>query len=217
MRLFLVRHGQTEWNVLRRAQGHTDIPLDAVGLNQAASVAAALGKIPVDRVVSSDLLRARQTADAIASAKGLEVDIWPDLRERGFGVLEGADFETVRAEIARLAAEENVPEFAVTPKGGENWRQVWDRVSPAAKRLRAMDGDTVVVAHGGTCSLLAAHLIGGGLEASRGFRFGNGTLTEFHRRPDGTLYLVRYDDASHLEIVPLPGSTDGVPAEGSRP
>ena len=63
MRLYLVRHGQTDWNVQKRAQGHTDRPLDETGLQQAKLVGNAFLDLPVQRILTSDLIRAKQTAD----------------------------------------------------------------------------------------------------------------------------------------------------------
>ena len=88
--LLLVRHGQTEWNALGLMQGQTPhVPLTALGHAQAAAAAGELAALRPGALVSSDLLRARQTAEHCARATGLPVTVNPALREQGYGVLEG--------------------------------------------------------------------------------------------------------------------------------
>ena len=84
-RILAVRHGETEWNAQQRIQGHTDIPLNAVGRQQARQLARALAGEAVDAVYSSDLQRARATAQAAAEVLQRPVTLEPGLRERGFG------------------------------------------------------------------------------------------------------------------------------------
>src|SRR5580698_2711061 len=88
--VFLARHGETDWNVAGRWQGHTDVPLNANGRAQALSVAEALRGAGLSGVVSSDLSRARETAKIVGESLGVEVAyLDADLRERTFGVFEG--------------------------------------------------------------------------------------------------------------------------------
>ncbi|MBI5126917.1 histidine phosphatase family protein [Candidatus Roizmanbacteria bacterium] len=91
--LYLVRHGQTEWNVRKLIQGHRDIPLNEKGKEQARKLADELKAIKFDAIYSSDLKRASETAGLIASTKGLDVHISEDLRERDFGKFAGQSFE----------------------------------------------------------------------------------------------------------------------------
>jgi probable phosphoglycerate mutase len=79
--ILLTRHGETDWNLRRRVQGHTDIPLNTTGLAQAAALAEELQAEPLVAVFSSDLARARATAATIADRHGLLVSFVPDLRE----------------------------------------------------------------------------------------------------------------------------------------
>ncbi len=83
--ILLVRHGQTDWNLDRRLQGHTDRPLNDRGREQARALAAELASEPLDAVYSSDLVRAHETARIIAAGRGLDVTAMDDLRERNFG------------------------------------------------------------------------------------------------------------------------------------
>src|SRR5881227_154431 len=96
MRLYLVRHGQTSWNVEQRAQGHTDIPLDEEGLRQADMLGHSFASASVDRVLTSDLIRSVQTAEPIANYSGAPMHIDRRLRERSFGSWEGLPFDEFR-------------------------------------------------------------------------------------------------------------------------
>jgi len=87
--IILIRHGETAWNVEQRVQGHQDIPLNATGQRQAKTLAHALSNEPLDAIVTSDLQRAIQTAQALAIPRGMEIQRDPGLRERSFGAFEG--------------------------------------------------------------------------------------------------------------------------------
>src|SRR5690606_41498851 len=95
--LLLIRHGETAWNLDRRVQGHTDIPLNARGRAQAHSLARALRHEPLAAVYTSDLGRAMATAQPLAQALGLQAQAEPGLRERHFGCFEGR----TQAEVAQ--------------------------------------------------------------------------------------------------------------------
>lgn len=95
-RFYIVRHGQTEWNVQRRVQGHLDSPLTLKGQEQAKIVAQELKSIPFDAIYSSDLLRAKHTAETISLEHKLAVQTHKLLRERNFGKLEGVPIQELR-------------------------------------------------------------------------------------------------------------------------
>jgi broad specificity phosphatase PhoE len=203
VRLFVARHGQTAWNLEGRAQGHTDVPLDAVGLEQAGAVAEALrGRVRV--VWSSDLSRAAQTAERIAAATGARVVTLPALRERNMGEWEGQPYADVRAWLAERARAEGLDLVDVRPAGGESVRDHWERTASVLAEIEEVSCDAAVVAHGGSCGLLLGWLLRGTLDTTRSFRFGNGALTELSRRPDGFWTLVRYADESHLAAPSAP-------------
>lgn len=106
---YLVRHGESEWNVSRKVQGHQDIPLTANGEQQARTLALELKDVDFDEVFSSDLVRAKRTAEIIALEKNLAVTTTERLRERSFGKIEGMagdDFLTMYADWEKLSDEE---------------------------------------------------------------------------------------------------------------
>ena len=160
-RVVLWRHGRTEWNVAGRVQGQTDTQLDEVGREQARSAAARLAALGPDRIVSSDLVRARDTAQQLAEATGLDVELDERLREMNFGGREGMTWREAWAAFPdgmRAWVEGDETQIP----GSETHRGAGDRFAAAlhdhVSLLRA-GGTLVVVAHGavlrtGVCSFL---------------------------------------------------------------
>jgi 2,3-bisphosphoglycerate-dependent phosphoglycerate mutase len=148
--LLLARHGETDWNRELRIQGSSDIALNERGREQASALAQELADVPLDAIYSSDLSRARETADAVAATHELEIQLDPRLRERSFGSWEGL----TREDIAQL------------PDGsrhdGESDDEVRERVLEAVQAIAdAHPGEQVlVVAHGGALNALWHHAVG---------------------------------------------------------
>ena len=88
-RICFIRHGETDWNVDKRIQGQTDIPLNETGRAQALAMAFNAAHHNFDAIYSSDLMRARDTAKMLAARRGLDIKILPQLRERHFGIFQG--------------------------------------------------------------------------------------------------------------------------------
>lgn len=200
MRLYLVRHAQTEWNALGKAQGHSDIPLDDEGRRQAEALGAAFSNLRLDRVVSSDLCRAVETAESVAGGN-FKLVLNADLRERDLGAWEGWDFTRLGRRIEEESRAQGVPAHSVRPPGGESIDDVWRRIEPFVEELKLSSGATAVVTHGAMCSVILAQLLGGTVALHRCFRFGNTSITELERRAEGAMLIVRYNDVSHLERV----------------
>ena len=162
-RLLLWRHGRTAFNATARLQGQVDIPLDDVGRWQARTAAAALlARYTPTRIVSSDLGRAVQTAEALGRMAEVAVELEPRVRERGFGEWEGLSGEEI--------AERWPQDYALWRSGGEPVRvgaetrlAVAQRTAEAIAELSAASGrqDTlVVVSHGAAISSAVAELLG---------------------------------------------------------
>jgi glucosyl-3-phosphoglycerate phosphatase len=153
--LVLWRHGLTTYNLERRFQGQSDIPLNDVGLAQAAQAARYLAALRPAAIYSSDLSRATMTADALARLTGLPVALDKDLRERSGGSWEGL----TEAEIAEQYPVERA---TWSPPDGESALAVTDRASAALERIadRTPGGSTtVVVGHGAALGLAIARLL----------------------------------------------------------
>jgi probable phosphoglycerate mutase len=176
--LLLVRHGQSEWNAAGLMQGQTPhVPLTRLGHQQAAQAAAELAGLAVDGVapgalLSSDLLRAVQTAEHCAAATGLPVQTTPALREQGYGVLEGRPSR----ELWDLV-DWSDPHWSA--EGGESLAQLHGRVAELFARLRADPPAPVValVTHGDTIRAAQAVAAGLGPEAMPAVTPHNGTVT----------------------------------------
>jgi broad specificity phosphatase PhoE len=153
--LVLLRHGRTAWNAEGRAQGHIDVPLDAIGRAQAAAVAPVIAALAPSYVWSSDLARAAETAEVVAAACGLPIARDPRLREYGMGERSGLTIPEFAAafpsEHARWLADGGPGQSADSVPGAESTADVLARVLPALRdAMRAVEpGETgVVVGHG---------------------------------------------------------------------
>ena len=148
--LLLARHGETDWNRELRIQGSSDIELNELGRRQAHALAQELEHVDLDAIYSSDLTRARATAEAVGASHGLDVRLDPRLRERSFGSWEGF----TRDDIAAL------------PEGsrhdGETDDEVRERMLEAVQAIAdAHPGEQVlVVSHGGALNTLWHHALG---------------------------------------------------------
>jgi probable phosphoglycerate mutase len=183
-RICLVRHGETDWNAERRFQGHLDIGLNATGLAQASGLARMLEEHCFAAVYASDLLRARQTAVAVANVLQAEVRPIPELRERHYGVFQSLTYDEAKvhhpADYRRFEGRD--PDFA--PQGGETLAAFADRVVRCLTRI-AIDHpgeEVLVVAHGGVLDIARRAATGMSLAAPRDFTIANAALNwlEYH-------------------------------------
>jgi probable phosphoglycerate mutase len=177
--LLLVRHGQTEWNARGLLQGQTaDIALTDLGHAQAAAAAAALAALAPGALISSDLLRARQTAEHCARATGLPVTVTADLREQGYGVLEGRPSRELWDVV-----DWTDPHWSAD--GGESVAELHGRVAGYLQRLSAEPPADVValVTHGDTIRAAQAVVAGLGPEALPAVTPPNGSVTRLDLGP----------------------------------
>jgi probable phosphoglycerate mutase len=171
--LLLVRHGQTEWNAVGRMQGQTaHVPLTDLGHAQSAAAARELAGLAPGALVSSDLLRARQTAEHCARATGLAVATSRALREQGYGVLEGRPSRELWDVV-----DWTDPHWAA--EGGESLAQLYARVEAYLRQLRADPPAAVValVTHGDTIRAAQAVAAGRGPAALPAVTPHNGSIT----------------------------------------
>lgn len=205
-RIVAVRHGETDWNVDGRIQGHTDIPLNATGRAQAARVGAALAGEGLSAVYSSDLARAHATAQAIAGAAGLAVRADTGLRERAFGVFEGVSFRDLEQRHPEQTRRWRARDPSFGPEGGEVLAAFYARCIEAALRIAARHpGEAIaLVAHGGVLDCLYRAATGQALDAPRTWQLGNASINRL-LAADGRLVLVGWNDAGHLETAPVEG------------
>ena len=162
--IYVVRHGETEWNAINKVLGRTDIPLDARGLQQAQELALSLKDLKTDVFLCSPLCRARQTADAVSAVTGMHYTVDDRLIEQDFGRFEGVN--RFDAEYQKAKREY----FARYP-GGESFFDVAARVFPLIKEL---DGaNALLVTHGGVCRIIRSYFEDMGNEEFVRFSQGN--------------------------------------------
>lgn len=202
-RVVLLRHGRTASNATATWQGQTDIPLDEVGLAEAADAARVLTTLPApQRLVSSDLSRARQTAEPLAAAWGMRLEFDQRLREVDAGAWEGLD----RSRIGELW-----PDDLKRWMGGEDLQiGGGERISEAGTRFRECvqeivdEAETsVVVGHGGVIRACVQQLVGlGQLRVLSTLR--NAHWASLVRHPDGTWSIDAWNLGATLPSIPRP-------------
>jgi broad specificity phosphatase PhoE len=203
LRLVLVRHAATDWNRERRYQGWQDTPLSAIGRAQADAAARLLAVEPLAAVWSSPLLRARETAVAIASPQRLAVREEAAFKEMGFGEWEGLTRNEVSARFPTLyQAWAETPHLAVVP-GAETLADVRARVLAGLECLRgAHDGETIcLVAHGISIRVLILEALGLGLDRLWSLQVSSSGISELEFREDRAA-VHRMNTLAHLEGIP---------------
>lgn len=199
-RVFLLRHGQTDWNAERRLQGHLDMPLNAVGRWQAERLGQALAGEGIVALYSSDLLRAQQTAQPLARALELPLQTDAALRERHFGRLEGLSYAEIDQRFPDDARGWRLREPGFAPGGGETLAAFFERAVAAVTRLAAPhEGQAIALfTHGGVLDCLHRAATGAELQAPRSWQLGNASINRLLYTGSGFV-LVGWDDHAHLE------------------
>ena len=198
-RIIAIRHGETEWNVDTRIQGHLDIPLSATGRWQAERLSNALSDEPLKAIYASDLTRAWETAQYVARSRVIKVTPEEGLRERHFGDFEGKTFAEIEATLPEqsLRWRKRDPDFA--PAGGETLVALRTRVLEAASRLAARHpGEQIaLVGHGGVMDVLYRAATRLDIQAPRTWELGNAAINRLLWTPEG-FTLVGWADTQHL-------------------
>ncbi|MCL1886436.1 MAG: histidine phosphatase family protein [Betaproteobacteria bacterium] len=207
--ILIIRHGQTEWNVTKRLQGHTDIPLNEKGMEQALVLAQTLQKEKLDAVFSSDLQRARKTAEEIAKWHNLPVQVDMAFRERSYGAFEGLSREEIKirypeSHAAWYAAD---PDHVFPPgdRPAESIRSFHNR---AMESIYGIAGQftgkkIVLIAHFGiieSAYRVAHHLP---LETRSRVPISNTSINRFLIR-ENRIELLKWGDDDHLESPQKP-------------
>jgi len=160
-RIVLWRHGQTDWNLVNRFQGHSDIPLNQTGIEQARRAAPLLFGLRPSKIISSDLVRAKQTAEELANLSKLPIHIDPGLRETNGGKWEGRTGAENRADDYEKFV--NWLDGNDEPAGdfGERRSEIALRAVTAIENALDQKTETlVVVTHGGTARIIIGKMLG---------------------------------------------------------
>ena len=204
--LYLVRHGATDANerVPYILQGHAiDLALSAVGKDQARALAGFLRQFPIQRVFSSSMVRARQTAEAVAGELGVVAEVAGDLQECDVGVWEGLDWETIRQRYPQEHARFIANPAEVPYLGGESYGDVLRRARPVIDRLlEEFAGQSIaVVAHNVVNRTILADLMGLDLRLAPKIAQGNGCINLIRRRGERA-ELVTLNSLFHIGAIP---------------
>lgn len=205
--LILIRHGETDWNRELRFQGQVDVPLNAMGLEQARRVAVRLAAENVQQLLSSDLIRAQQTAQCVA-AHGLSLRpagpvLDTGLREQSFGVVDGLRVADIKQQHAEAWAQWVRFDADYAFAGGESTRQFHARVMATVQGLaqRHPQQTLVVVTHGGVLDMIYRTAQGLPLSGPRQSEIPNAGLNRVRLR--GTsVEIVCWADTAHLADLP---------------
>jgi alpha-ribazole phosphatase len=201
LHLILVRHGQTEWNVQRRYQGQSNVPLSGVGRRQAERVAERLVPQKIDVVYASDLERAWETAKIIAEKHGLEVLPEPRLRELRFGVLEGLTFDEAQVQYPEMIAAW-LKDFNQPPQGAETVDVFRERIVCLLDDLKQKHDEQtlLLVGHAGSLSEILRVALSLSREKRWYFEMEHTSISEVLIAED-YVSLMRLNDSSHLSSV----------------
>jgi 2,3-bisphosphoglycerate-dependent phosphoglycerate mutase len=182
LRLCLVRHGETDWNVQRRYQGHIDIPLNAQGEAQARSLAPALRAHDFAAVLTSDLQRAQRTAALALAGRPIAVSpalIW---RERNYGVFEGQTVEEARIAHPLAHSQYLLRDMDYDFETGESLGDFARRIDDAVEGLRRTHAGAAVLVftHGGVLDVIYRRATGRHLQSARDFPIPNAGINWLH-------------------------------------
>ena len=201
LHLMLVRHGETEWNLQRRYQGQSDVPLSEFGQRQAELIAERLARHTIDAVYASDLKRAWETAGVISEKCGLEITSEPRLRELKFGILEGLTFDEAEAQHPEMIAAW-LEDFNNTPQGAETIDLFNTRIISFLDDLKSKHDEQVVllVGHGGSLSEILRVVLELSPDKRWYLEMENASLSEVLIAED-YVSLRRMNDTCHLNIL----------------
>ena len=201
-RLFLIRHGETDFNKKQMMQGRgIDAPLNEVGKKQAICVASALESERAGQVVASSMMRSIQTAQPLAISQSLPIQSYEELDEMDFGDLEGKKSEDIKDELDRIHGEWSSGNVSMQIPGGESPVEVYDRANGRIETLVQgyNSGTVIMVLHGRLIRILLSEWLGYGLKNMHRIEHKNGAINyvEKNRVSFKPIYLNRID---HLDL-----------------
>ena len=181
-KLYLIRHGETDYNNALRFQGQTDIPLNQKGIEQAEKAADFFRDIPLQAIYTSTLIRAKTTAEIIAGVKGMEVQETDALREMSFGIWENMNSKDIQKKYAKEWKDFFASPARTTIPQGESMLAVQKRAYPTVQEIldRYPEGDVAFVAHGGIIRVLMCTMLGLDLNRAWHLHVGNASITCFY-------------------------------------
>lgn len=197
---YIVRHGQTNWNILGKTQGHGNSDLTAKGIEQATELAESIVNYPIDYIYSSDLGRAVQTAQILGDKLNIKVEETEALREMGFGEWEGLLIDEIKANYANVYTTwRNEPHLAQIP-GGETLHLIKDRVDSFIQSLNEKydNKHILLVTHSVTVRVMLLAFLNSGMENIYRIKQDNTALNIVEYRDYGPV-VIKMNDTSHIK------------------
>ena len=197
---YIVRHGQTNWNILGKTQGHGNSDLTAKGIEQATELAESIVNYPIDYIYSSDLGRAVQTAQILGDKLNIKVEETEALREMGFGEWEGLLIDEIKTNYASVYTTwRNEPHLAQIP-GGETLHLIKDRVDSFIQSLNEKydNKHILLVTHSVTVRVMLLAFLNSGMENIYRIKQDNTALNIVEYRDYGPV-VIKMNDTSHIK------------------
>lgn len=197
---YIVRHGQTNWNILGKTQGHGNSDLTEQGIVQARELAEDITKYPIDYIYSSDLGRAIQTAEILGEKLNIEVQKTEGLREMGFGVWEGLLIDEIKKDYSDIYdIWRNDPHLVNIPKG-ETLQVIKERVDNFIEEINKKHENKhiIFVTHSITLRVMLLSFLGSGMENIYRIKQDNTALNIVEYRDYGPV-VIKMNDTSHIK------------------
>jgi len=206
--IILIRHGETDWNRVRRLQGHWDIALNELGHRQASALALALSSEKPTAIYASDLQRARDTAQAVADRRQITVSIDARLRVRCYGAFEGLLYDDIDGHFPQAFAQWQARELHARFPAGERQAETLHEFSARAVAVvtelaqRHDNEKIIIVSHGGVLDCVYRAAYGMDLLVERQFDMKNAAINRLHW--NGTqMTVLQWADVAHLDAAAL--------------
>jgi len=179
-KLYLLRHGETDWNQKSIFQGQTDIDLNQSGQNDARKAVEIFKDLKLNQIYSSDLKRAQNTAIMISEDKNMEIKVDKQLREISFGDWEGLKFKEIKDQFPKMIVDWQKDPLHYSPPAGENLIDFKKRIVNFFKKMiQKNKGDKIlVVTHGGVIKVYLTAILSIDPKNFWQFQIDNGSLTE---------------------------------------
>lgn len=203
---YLIRHGETEFNKTKKLQGRgINAPLNETGRNQAEYVAEALQDVAISEIITSSLLRAKESAEPISKLKSIAIESYSALDEMDFGEWEGQPFDDVIDQIKDIQSKWKAGDTHVQVPGGESPDEVFTRSGDFLKKLakESQHNNIAVVIHGRLIRILLAGLLGIGLKNMHQIKHQNGAINHlaWHEGVFRAIELHRVDHLPKSDLV----------------
>jgi probable phosphoglycerate mutase len=177
MDIYIVRHGETQWNKEEVFRGRKDIPLNETGRRQAEQAGAYFRGIPVKGIISSPLARAVETAAGISAVTGVPVERMEELTDINFGIWEGLPLKEVKERYLDAFALWSISPEKLQITDGETLAEVRGRISRGLARTAGLEGAVVIVTHRAICKILVLSLLHMGNEHFWAMKYDPGSIT----------------------------------------